>query len=702
MRFAQTLLSILFIFLLQSVTIQAQKVTNFEIRKKEALPKITGELMAGFASMDITPPPGLPSGARSMTGKKNMKGFRTRLKCRVFCIRDEKGVNVALVQLDLAFGSLIMHHQIAERIAEKTDIPIGNIILTCTHTHSGPTGYLSNNFYNTNAGAVSGYEPTLYEFLTRQITNGILEAHAGMKPAKIATGTIEVRGFTRNRAIVPFIQNEGNENLDATDPELVFKAINPYLYMLRIDVEDEGTYKPIGAFTTFSIHGTGVGAAVDVFNADVFGFAQRDLAWQIEKKYETHWKPIHAFSNGTEGDMAPNLPFYKKNGKEKKIVPLDWLAARKIGQGIGAKAWELFQQLDTELKDDALIQVAAREIDILENNMIDDIIISKHPCVGSCTLAGAYENRSAMNYIIPEGSALTRKKKDSKKKVLDQQGNKRMFLGPVFRKLFPVASYPNKVMFQLVQIDNMLLVPLPWEVTITAGQRMTDKIKEAYQENNIPAPKYISISSLANDYLSYATTPEEYAIQNYEGSQTIYGKNTVPYISAQLYYLADDMLKEGEVAEFPDVWDVSLKTKHRFPKRETKLDERKIIETPIYVAAKETKLLKKEDYWMIAWQDKLPKDIQLHLPIVKMEKSKDQQNWESFNVDIQPIDDEGYDMEIRLKKQNKKFGTYTAKWYNPVLGENTYYRFVIEPRDEKQKRLYSPSFKALKIKQEKN
>lgn len=693
MRLTYTLFSIVFIFLLQSTIIQAQKLTTFEINKKEALPKVVGELMAGFASVDITPPPGLPSGARSVTGQKHMKGFRTRLKCRVFCIRDAKGVNIALVQLDLAFGSLIMHHQIAERIAEETDIPIGNIILTCTHTHSGPTGYLSSNFYNTNGGAVSGFEPTMYQFLTDRITTGILEAHAQMKPAKIATGTIEVRGFTRNRAIIPYVQNEGNENLDPTDPELVFSAINPHLYMLRIDVEDEGEYKPIGAFTTFSIHGTGVGSAVDVFNADVFGFAQRDLAWQIEDKYQTSWKPIHAFSNGTEGDMAPNLPSYKNSDKEKKVVPLDWLAARRIGQGIGAKAWELFQQLDSNLKKDVAIEVAAREIDIRENNMIDNIVISKHPCVGACTLAGAYENRSSMTYLIPSGSAFTRKKKDSKKKNMDQQGNKRLFLGPVFRKLFPIESYPSKVMFQLVQIDDMLLVPLPWEVTITAGERITEGIIEAYEENGIPAPKYVSISSLANDYLSYATTPEEFAIQNYEGSQTIYGKNTVPYIKAQLHHLADDMLKEGGIAEFPDSWDVSLKTKHRFPQGETQLDKREIIKEPIYTAVKEIKFMKKEDYWMFSWTDKLPVDIDLHLPIVKMEKSKDKQTWESFNVDIQPIDDEGYDIEVRLEKQNKKFGTYAAKWYNPVLEENTYYRFVIEPRDDKQKVLYSSAFK---------
>lgn len=672
----------------------SQEITSFQINKLEALPPVTGQLMAGFSSVDITPPPGLASGARSLTGKKHMKGFRTRLKCRVFCIRDAKGENIALVQLDLAFGSLIMHHQIAERIAEKTDIPIANIILTCTHTHSGPTGFFSSNFYNTHAGAVSGFEPTLYEFLTSQITKAILAAHANMKPAKIATGTIEVRGYTRNRAIVPFAQNPENETVDPTDPAVVFEAINPHLYMMRIDVEDDkGVYKPIGAFTTFSIHGTGVGAEVDVFNGDLFAYAQRDLSWQIEEKYQTSWQPIHAFSNGTEGDVAPNLPYYRKDGaKEKKVVPLDWLAARKIGQGIGAKAWELFQSLDNRLKNDTRIYVAAREIDIRENNLIDNIKISKHPCVGACTIAGAYENRSSVTYLIPDNSLRTRKRKESKKEVLDEQGNKRMFIGRIFRKMFPVESYPSKVMFQLIQIDDMLLVPLPWEVTITAGQRMSDRIAAAYEKNNIPPPKYITISSIANDYLSYATTPEEYAIQNYEGSQTIYGKNTEPYISAQLYHLADDLIKKGNVSEFPDKWDVNLKTKHRFPTKLSELGKREIIKQPSYRTGKDKKIVKGEDYWIFSWTDYLPAEIRLHEPIVKLEKSRDNKNWTSFSVGLQPIDDEGYDIEVRLENKNKKYATYAAKWYNPVLERDTHYRFVIYPRDERQEVLYSSSF----------
>ncbi len=687
------LLALCIVILFIIPVVHAQEITKIHIEKKQPLPKVEGALMAGFSSVDITPPPTLPSGARSLTGKKHMKGFRTRLKCRTFCIRDAKGTSVALVQMDLAFGSLIMHHEIASRIAEETDIPLANIVLTSTHTHSGPTGFLSNNFFNTNAGAADGFEPTLYEFLTSRITQSILNAHKNMKPARLATGMIEINGYTRNRAIVPYANNKGNETLDPTDPELVFKAINPWMYMIRLDVESDGKYLPIGAFSTFSIHGTGVGTSVDVFNGDVFAYAQRDLEWQIQQQYQTPWEPIHAFSNGTEGDIAPNMPYYRKDGaKEKKVIPLDWLAARKIGQGIGAKAWELFEELGDQLESDIRIKVAARELDILEHNEVDGIAISQHPCTGACTMSGAYENRSALAPFIRDGSRKTRRKQPSKRPQLEGQGVKKLFFGRLYKKAFPTQSFPSRVMFQLVQIDDMLLVPLPWEVTITAGERMTQAIKNAYKDAGQPIPQYISISSVANDYMCYATTPEEYAIQHYEGSQTIYGNNTVPYITSHLNHLASDLCNQGILSEFPDEWNVELKTKHRYPKGQTQLGQREILQLPKYVAEKKNGLVTKESYWSVKWTDKLPSEIALDQPLVIMEKSTDGKEWIPFNVSIQPMDDEGYDIEVRMESKNKKFATYKAKWYNPEMETSQFYRFRILPRDEKQEVLYSPPF----------
>ena len=644
--------------------------------------------MAGAASTDITPVPNLSSGARSLTGQKKMKGFRTRLKARTICIRDESGTSIALVQLDLMFGSLLLHHQIAEKIAQETDIPFSNIVLTCTHTHSGPSHYCSNDFFNAYAGAKPGFDPTLYQFLTDQIVESILTAYQNMRPAKIATGSTDLYGFTRNRAIEAYSKNKGNENIDLENPDLILAAINPTMYMIRVDVlEEKNVYKPLGAFTTFSIHGTGVGDKVDIFNGDIFAYAQRDLEWNIQDHYETIWKPVHAFCNGTEGDIAPNLPYYKKNQKETKRVPIDFPAAKKIGQEIGQKAWVLFQELGEDLKTSIDIKVAAKEINIAENNKIDDVCICEKANVGVAALGGAYENRSPLHPIIGEHSIMGRKKRVDSTRC---QGNKRLAIPRILEKKIPDA-YPTNVMFQLIQIDDFLLVPLPWEVTTTAGERMTEKIKKAYEESRIEIPKHIVISSTANDYMGYATTPEEFSLQNYEGGQTIYGKNTVPYIALHLHHLTQELLEKDYVSEFPKEWKKSLLTKHYWAIEKEATEIRTTISTPKFVKAK-PKNPKTESYWFIYWKDVFPFHFKMHEPIITVEKRQNQADWEELKIALQPIDDEGYEIEVRLLKEKKNYAEYMAKWYNPEQQQNAWYRFKIEPRNPTQKVLYSEPF----------
>jgi len=85
-----------------------------------------GTPTAGAACVDITPPPGMPMGGYSLLANKG-QGFRTRIKARAVYLNDGKGHSVALVQLDLAAGSLLLHHLVSERVAEQTGLRPGDI-----------------------------------------------------------------------------------------------------------------------------------------------------------------------------------------------------------------------------------------------------------------------------------------------------------------------------------------------------------------------------------------------------------------------------------------------------------------------------------------------------------------------------------------------------------------------------------------------
>ncbi len=57
------------------------------------------------------------------------------------------------------------------------------------------------------------------------------------------------------------------------------------------------------------------------------------------------------------------------------------------------------------------------------------------------------------------------------------------------------------------------------------------------------------MSSLANEQFCYLTTPEEYALQRYEGGNTLYGPQSQPFVAAAARALAADLARHGQVVD---------------------------------------------------------------------------------------------------------------------------------------------------------
>src|SRR5690554_4025227 len=137
----------LVLILLASLSLSACATTkNIEVQQpaKNVL-AVTGLVEAGAITVDITPPPGMPMGGYSVMANKG-EGFRTRLKARIVYPNDGKGHSMALVQTDLTAGSLLAHHMIAARVAEKTGLNPADIAMTASHSHSAPVNFLDNDF----------------------------------------------------------------------------------------------------------------------------------------------------------------------------------------------------------------------------------------------------------------------------------------------------------------------------------------------------------------------------------------------------------------------------------------------------------------------------------------------------------------------------------------------------------------------------
>ena len=637
-------------------------------------PPVSGAPTAGAVSVDITPPPGMPMGGYSMPANRG-QGFRTRLKARIVYLNDGKGHSVALVQIDLPAASLLLHHKVAEAVAEQTGLKPGDIAITASHTHSAPANIFDNDFYNKHMTSGEWLETSHLEFLTGQIARGIVKAHDERRPARVATGCKDIYGYNRNRALTSYVLNHDVGEISLDDPQAVFKAVNPALCMVRVDVQDDrGQYLPLAAYSIFSVHATALTPPVEVYNADLFAYAQKDLEWTIRRTYDTPWSVVHGLTSGTEGDMAPALR--EQGDSTFGHLPVDWKEAKKVGKGLGREAIRSFEELGERLTDDMVVGSAVRELNIREHNTVENVALCTSAVVGNPVAGGAYERRTPWLAAVPflrGGNDLARR---SWLFTEGCQGNKRHLLFSFLQPLLePKDSFPNTVMFQLIRVNDTVILPIPFEVTVTSGRRIAARVQGEFVgagENRI---RGVAVASNSNGYFGYTTTPEEYFRQNYEGGHTLYGRYSTPYLTAQLGVLARDFLTKGEVQELGPAWTYRLKVGAFYPESRPSTGHREALAQPVPVQAAKAQ---DEDFIAFRWQDVGPGEVDLHRPLSRVEV-EDQHRWETLWVNGEPIHDDGYDLEIRyLAERDDGMGEYEVRWYNPVPGG--VYRFVVEPR----------------------
>ena len=667
------------LLLLSACSEQSTITTEYAKAQAKAAPET---FMAGAATVDITPPPGvLPRAGYAMWSTIG-EGFRTRLYARTYYMRDTDGDSHLIVQTDLATGSRILQTKLGELLAKHTDIDASKITITATHTHSGPGQIVGSQFYNKHISHKMGFATKYFDFLIERISGAAMEAYNTQRPAKLATGKIDIWGQTRNRSIQAHVENKNVENKSIADNR-TFHRVNPGLYMVRIDTQKaDGEYEPLGAFASFSIHGTALPEREPLFNADVFAYIHKDWQWFIEKQYKPE-QAIHISAfEGTHGDVAP----------ANRFGMLGYIEAHRVGTAISAKAIELYQDLDSQLTADVNLRSASRYVHLRDENSINGIEICRDAAAGMTLAAAPLEHTSPVIGHLPffkQGSRRSGEEKDN------CQGRKQhvgfAYLQPIME---PKDSFPDFVIFQILQINDIAIAPLPFETTTESGFRFSDAIRDSYKKNDQPI-KYVMITSLANGFTGYVTTPEEYGRQYYEGGHTIYGKNTQPYIAAHLSQLSHDMLSSAErIAELPEEIKYSFVTKQFLKDEMEAKGKREIVKAPEFKHAS----VNAEGAWRFQWKDVNGTKINLHEPLIHIETRTEQEGkwgeWQNHQVDGIDVNDQGYDVAVRLIEAADENGMsiYSAEWYNPLFdGEKRQFRFVIQPR-EGQELLYSEAF----------
>lgn len=644
--------------LLHDLIDSGAKRSRFEVKARPLpdLPHVDG-VLAGAAEADITPPPGMPKAGYSANAHDG-NGFRTRLRARVTHLRAGTA-SMAIVQCDLLAGSSVLQYLVAEAVAERTDIPLAGIWIGATHTHAGPGQFLGTDFYNHHASNRAGFDPAWTDFLVRQIAGAVIEAHDTRAPAKVAVGSTEVWGLTRNRSHDPYTHNRTVTD-KRLDPQRKWVAVNPNLYLVRADrITPSGGTEPLAAAVIFSIHGTGVPQHANEYNADVWAYLVAELSHQIESRHGA--RAIVGASEGTHADMAPALRPGMAGHRE----------ARRVGRGIGMEAAELYDRLGDALSTDVALDAGLREVDLdrSANRRIDDVEIPDRPAVGAALVAGAMENLTPVVHRIPPFKAghprrWGRKGAHGPKWIIGSR-----YLQPlILRK----KMFPRRLSVQALRIGDAVLLGLPFEITVESGRRIAAAVAGVLADQ---AVSQVVVSSLVNEYWGYVATEEEYGRQFYEGGHTIYGPNTERFLSAQAAKLAHDTVGHGLFADVGDrTWN--LATKRYFPKAPTAAPpERRFLGKALFADP----TARDDALWEQSWVDVAPGGLHWHEPIVRVEQSDDNgESWIPAAHVWRKADDQGWALEVtHIGGPDAGRHTYRVAWHDPSHRFGRKHRFVL-------------------------
>lgn len=522
----------------------------------EPHPNTATGLRAGFGRADITPPVGVGLTGNGPEGRR-ARGYRLRLYARVLLLEDPGGNRIALVVADLPLGSALLHRRVAALTAAADSIGLDRLVIAVTHTHSGPGHYFEAAAYNEAGSTVAGYDPVLLDSLSVRIAAAVHAARLDLRPAKAAWGTRRVWGHTRIRSLPALVRNLPWPTPPADAPDslpLQYRLIDPTLTMLRIDQRDPatGSYQPAGAFSVFAMHGTGNANANELLDADIHGIVERRLERHIDPAGSFVPKAFHLFANGAEGDVSPAWPEESRCALPVLVpwpaldgpftTPLwQWrppspaqiaecihaarLAVDLIGNGLGEEAIRLFESLGGAL--DSRLELARAFSTLALREDAEALGICSEPAAGMAEFAGADDAPTRINRWQPLGLlSLGIEQGAANPKGRGCQGAKRQLLGFLLGSLanrwFVAKKFPAFAQLSVLRIGNRLIGSIPGEVTTTAGSRMQSEMLVAARQLGIAADTAL-ILGLANGYVGYVTTSEEFAAQYYEGGSTLYG-----------------------------------------------------------------------------------------------------------------------------------------------------------------------------------
>ncbi|KAM9232993.1 putative neutral ceramidase C [Leptosomus discolor] len=479
-------------------------------------------------------------------------GLLMRLYSRAFIVADlDDSRRVVFVSADIGMVSQRLRLEVLKKLKNKYGelYRQDNVILSGTHTHSGPGGYFQYTlFWITSKGLI---RPSL-----NAIVNGIIRsidiAHQNMKRGRLLINRGTVENSQINRSPFSYLENPESERSRYSS------NVDKEMVVLKM-VDENG--QELGLISWFAVHPVSMNNTNRLVNSDNMGYA----SYLFEQEKNKGMLPgegsfVAAFASSNLGDVSPNTkgPFCVNTGEScnnpQSTCPVggatmcmamgpgnDMFDSTKIiGQNIYTKAKELYEKASQEVTgplSSAHQWVNMSDV-LVELNATHTVKTCK-PALGHSFAAGTIDGVGAFNFTqgSVEGDPFWDGIRDQ---LLGKPSNEtqachkpKPILFSTGEMTWPHPWHPDIVDVQIAAMGSLAIVAVPGELTTMSGRRLREAVKREFDSHGTPRIDVV-IAGLCNVYTHYIATYEEYQVQRYEAASTIYGPHTLSaYI--QLY-----------------------------------------------------------------------------------------------------------------------------------------------------------------------
>lgn len=510
----------------------------------------TMDLKIGIGKYDITGPCAELGFLGYFDFEQTGLGIHSRLFSRAFTIEDlSNGKSVVIVCADMAFCSQSVHQAVIKKLKNHFGnlYTEKNVLISGTHTHSGPGGYSHYLIYN---GSMLGFNEQNFNCIVEGIFQSIVRAHGNKTKGTILIAKGDVEDCGGNRSLPAYLNNPATERNQY--PTIECKEMT----LLKF-VKENGD--AMGSLNWFAVHPTNMGQKNRLISGDNKGYA--------EELFEKDKGVISAFANSCSGDISPNMKYGLPDGEH------DFERTMEFGKKQYVKAVNLFDHATEQLEGN--LDYRQTYVD-MSHCVISGTNNRTWPAAFGLSVTSGSSEDSVGFPIWPEGTTRENVEYDPElvRKAIsrflpsifeieqppldpeyrDGHAEKPILIALGLVKVRGIPLVPSIIPLQLIRLGRLAIIAHPGEMTTMAGRRMRRMALDILGSVGV---KHVVIAALTGAYTGYTTTREEYVKQHYEGASTLFGPWTFDAYLQEHAKLAKAIKDNIDVESGPEPPDVS-------------------------------------------------------------------------------------------------------------------------------------------------